>query len=56
MPWSFAYEVTEPEFVRAMASPSVNRVVTYEGRALAELQDAGFTVLETDGAATLLGR
>ena len=56
VPWSFAYEVTEPEFVRAMASPSVNRVVTYEGRALAELQDAGFTVLETDGAATLLAR
>lgn len=56
VPWSFAYEVTEPEFVRAMASPSVNRVVTYEGRALAELQDAGFRVLETDGAATLLGR
>jgi GPI mannosyltransferase 3 len=34
VPWSFAYEVTEPEFQRAIASPSVNRVVTYEGRGL----------------------
>jgi hypothetical protein len=56
IPWSFAYEPTEPEFQRAMKDTSVNRAVTYFGKALAELQAAGFVVKEVDDDATLLVR
>lgn len=56
VPWTWASEPTDAAFVRAMETPSVNRVVTYSGKALAELEAAGFKVLATDGEATLLGR
>lgn len=56
VPWTFAYEASDPEFQRAMGSPQVNRAVTYFDKCLTELQAAGFTVKEVDGDAKLLVR
>lgn len=56
IPWARCDEPFEPQFQQAMQVPVVNRVVTYGGRALAELQAAGFHIVETQGEATLLAR
>jgi N-dimethylarginine dimethylaminohydrolase len=56
IPW-FVCDVPEDErFVHAMTTTTFNRAVTWDDRALAELRQAGFEVLETDGRAKLLGR
>lgn len=56
IPW-FACDVPADErFIQAMATPTFNRAVTWDDRALAELRQAGFAVLKTDGRAKLLGR
>jgi hypothetical protein len=46
----------DANFQLGVRNPVFNRAVTYEGRALAELQAAGFRVLEQDGDATILAR
>jgi hypothetical protein len=56
IPW-FVCDVPEDErFVQAMATPTFNRAVTWDDRALGQLRQAGFDVLETYGRAKLLGR
>jgi hypothetical protein len=39
-----------------MRDPRINRAVTFEDRALAELQAAGFRVVERRGRETVLAR
>jgi phosphatidylinositol glycan class B len=56
IPWSTCDYANEVRFQGAMADPRVNRVVTYDGRALPELKAAGFEVLEEISQATVLGR
>jgi hypothetical protein len=46
----------DANFQRAVRNPVFNRAVTYEQRAVAELQAAGFRVLEQEGNATVLER
>jgi GPI mannosyltransferase 3 len=56
IPW-FTCDVPEDErFVHAMATPTFNRAVIWDDRALTQLREAGFEVLKTDGRAKLLGR
>jgi hypothetical protein len=56
IPWSVADEARELRFRAAVANPRVNRAVTFEGRALAELQAAGFRVVGQVGRETILAR
>ena len=56
IPW-FPCDFAEDErFVQAMATPTFNRAVIWDDRALLQLQQAGFTLLQTDGRAKLLAR
>ncbi len=56
LPWTVADEAREPRFQRAVADRRINRAVTYEGRALPELQQAGFRVVAQVGRETVLER
>lgn len=56
IPWFPCDEAADGRFQQAMATPAFNRAVTWDDRALAELQAAGFKLLEADGQAKLLGR
>jgi hypothetical protein len=56
IPWLNADQPSEYGFQLAMRDKRVNRVVTYDGRAMAALQEAGFKVLGQIGQATVLGR
>jgi hypothetical protein len=56
LPWSVADEARETRFRRAVADGRVNRAVTFEGRALEELQQAGFRVVDQVGRETVLER
>jgi hypothetical protein len=56
IPW-FPCDVAEDgRFQQAMQLPIFNRAVTWDDRALAELQAAGFKVLDAQGPGKLLGR
>ena len=56
IPWLTCDWPHDPAFQIAMRDTRFNRVVTFEGRALAELQAAGFKVLGQEGRETILGR
>lgn len=56
IPWFPCDFAEDGRFQQAMVTPSFNRAVIWDDRALAQLQQAGFEVLETDGPAKLLGR
>ncbi len=56
IPWFPCDEAIDGRFIQAMQTPAFNRAVTYDDRAIAELQAAGFKVLETRDRAKLLGR
>lgn len=56
VPWFTCDIPQDGRFVQAMATPAFNRAITWDDRALNELQAAGFQVLETQGAGKLLGR
>lgn len=56
IPWLTCDWPQEPAFRGAMADPRFNRAVSYQGRALPELEAAGFQVLEQIGRATVLAR
>ena len=56
IPWLTCDWPRDPAFQIAMRDTRFNRVVTFEGRALAELQAAGFKVLGQEGRETILGR
>jgi len=56
IPWFPCDFAEDGRFVQAMAMPTFNRAVIWDDRALAQLQQAGFQVLQTDGPAKLLGR
>lgn len=56
IPW-FPCDIPEDgRFQQAMASPTFNRAVIWDDRALVNLKAAGFEILEIDGPAKLLGR
>jgi hypothetical protein len=56
IPWLTCDWPHDPAFQIAMRDARFNRVVTFEGRALAELQAAGFKVIGQEGRETILGR
>ncbi len=56
IPWFPCDFAEDGRFVQAMATPTFNRAVIWDDRALEQLQQAGFAVLETQGQAKLLGR
>ncbi len=56
IPWFPCDFPEDPRFQEAMATPQFNRAVTWDDRALANLEAAGFKLLETQGPAKLLGR
>ena len=56
IPWLTCDWPHDPAFQAAMRYPRFNRVVTFEGRALAELQAAGFRIIGTEGRETILAR
>jgi hypothetical protein len=56
IPWTTCDFAHDGMFRAAMADPRFNRVVSYDGRALAELKQAGFREVETIGLATVLAR
>jgi phosphatidylinositol glycan class B len=56
IPWLTCDWPHDPAFQVAMRYPRFNRAVTFEGRAVAELQAAGFKVLGQEGRETILGR
>jgi GPI mannosyltransferase 3 len=56
IPWLTCDWPHEPAFQAAMRERRFNRVVTFEGRALPELQAAGFRILGQEGRETILGR
>jgi phosphatidylinositol glycan class B len=56
LPWATCDWPYDYAFQRAMADPAFNRAVTFEGRALPELQAAGFRVVEQVGRETVLVR
>jgi hypothetical protein len=56
IPWLTCDWPQEWNFQRAMSEPAFNRAVTFEGRALPELQAAGFRVVDTVGRETILVR
>jgi GPI mannosyltransferase 3 len=55
-PWTVADWPQDANFQAAMRSPQINRVVTFDGQALAELQQAGFRVVGQEGRETILAR
>jgi hypothetical protein len=56
IPWFPCDFAHDPRFRSAMANPIYNRAVIYDGRTLAELKAAGFSVVEQIGRATVLAR
>jgi hypothetical protein len=56
IPWLTSDWPHDAAFQLAMRDARFNRVVTFEGRALAELQAAGFRVIGTEGRETILAR
>ena len=56
IPWLTCDWPHDPAFQVAMRYQRFNRVVTFEGRALAELQAAGFRIIGTEGRETILTR
>lgn len=56
IPWFTCDWPSDPRFVHAMRDPRFNRAITYDGRALAELQAAGFRVVDRIGRETVLAR
>jgi 4-amino-4-deoxy-L-arabinose transferase-like glycosyltransferase len=56
IPWSTCDWPRDAAFRRAMRDARYNRVVTFEGRALPELQAAGFRVVGRVGRETILAR
>src|SRR5262249_52874258 len=56
IPWLTCDWPHDVAFQRAMRDPRINRVVTFEDRALVELQAAGFRVIGRDGRETILAR
>ncbi|HVP59545.1 MAG TPA: mannosyltransferase [Myxococcaceae bacterium] len=56
IPWLTCDWPQDATFQAAMRDRRFNRVVTFEDRALAEIQASGFRVLGQDGRETILGR
>ena len=56
IPWLTCDWPHDAAFQLAMRDPRFNRVVTFEDRALPELEGAGFKVLGREGRETILGR
>lgn len=56
LPWFPCDFPQDPNFQMAMRDGRFNRAVIWDDRALAELEAAGFKVLEVDGPGKLLGR
>ena len=56
IPWFPCDFAEDGRFQQAMATPTFNRAVIWDDRALEQLQQAGFQVLATDGPGKLLGR
>jgi len=56
IPWLTCDWPHDVAFQQAMRDARFNRVVTFEGRALAELEAAGFRVIGVEGRETILGR
>lgn len=56
IPWTTCDFAHDGRFQAALSDPRFNRVVSYDGRALAELKAAGFREVETIGLATVLAR
>ena len=56
IPWLTCDWPQDGNFQAAMGDARFNRAVTFEGRALAELQAAGFHVVGQVGRETLLAR
>jgi phosphatidylinositol glycan class B len=56
IPWLTCDWPQDHAFQRAIHDPAFNRVVTFEGRALEELQAAGFRVVRRIGRETILAR
>ncbi|HLM45809.1 MAG TPA: mannosyltransferase, partial [Myxococcaceae bacterium] len=56
IPWGTCDEPHDRMFQSAMADRRFNRAVTFEGRALAELQASGFRIVEQVGRETVLAR
>ena len=56
IPWLTCDFPRDPAFQLAMRDGRFNRVVTFEGRALPELQAAGFHVIGIEGRETILTR
>jgi GPI mannosyltransferase 3 len=56
IPWATCDWPQDANFQLATRDPRINRAVTFEGRALAELQAAGFRVVGQEGRETLLAR
>jgi len=56
IPWLTCDWPYEPNFVAAMRDPRINRAITFEGRALAELEAAGFQVIGEEGREAILAR
>ncbi len=56
IPWLTCDFPQDGAFQVAMRDRRFNRVVTFEGRALPELQAAGFKVVGVEGRETILAR
>jgi GPI mannosyltransferase 3 len=56
LPWTTCDWPQDAAFQHAVRHPAFNRAITFEGRALAELQAAGFRVVGQVGRETLLAR
>ncbi len=56
IPWLTCDFPHDPAFQLAMRDQRFNRVVTFEGRALPELQAAGFRIIGTERRETILAR
>jgi len=56
IPWLTSDWPHDPAFQLAVRDGRFNRVVTFEGRALAELKSAGFRVIGMEGRETILAR
>jgi GPI mannosyltransferase 3 len=56
IPWLTCDWPQDPNFVAALRDRRFNRAISFEGRALAELQAGGFQVVGQEGRETLLAR
>ncbi|WP_257454706.1 glycosyltransferase family 39 protein [Archangium lipolyticum] len=56
IPWGTCDHPSDANFQAAMQDRRINRAVTFEGRAVPELQAAGFRVVEQVGRETVLAR